>query len=175
MKLIIFAVLIFVVSYTPFTAALHLLKNMLEGRDNPLHHSLITMTIATMWDTVLCLLSFKVAFADQESLVMFVLPAFMLCLLFTNLEPRLMLIIYERNQVAGQERRCFNFNLLSYGSLMALYPILIFTNFNRIFFIGISCLFFPQIYLNALRGIRPDPCSSYHLKFLLTRFLIVVQ
>jgi hypothetical protein len=50
MKLIIFAVLIFVVSYIPFTAALHLLKNMLEGRDNPLHHSLITMTIATMWE-----------------------------------------------------------------------------------------------------------------------------
>lgn len=106
---------------------------------------------------------------------MFILPAFMLCLLFTNLEPRLMLLIFERNQVpGGQTNQCFSFNVLSYGCILAIYPILILTNFNRLLFIALSCLLFPQIYLNAIRGKRPDPISTYHIKFILTRFLIIV-
>jgi hypothetical protein len=59
-----------------------------------MYYSLVTMTVATMWDTVLCMVAFQVAFNDQESLVLFILPAFILCLLFTNIEPRLMFMIY---------------------------------------------------------------------------------
>jgi len=38
---------------------------------------------------------------------------------------------------------------------MLIYPILLIANFNILFFIGISLLFLPQIYINAVNGIRP--------------------
>ena len=128
-----------------------------------------------MWDTVLCILAFKMAFNDQESLVLFILPSFMLCLLFTNIEPRLMLAIFERNQIPNERGCCSMFNLISYGSMILIYPILILTNLNAYLFIGISCLIFPQIYLNAVRGIRPKITSEYYTKFLFSRFLLIVK
>ena len=57
--------MIFLVSYVPFIAALDLLKKFYEGTANPLNYSLVTVTIATMWDTVLCMMTFKMAFTDQ--------------------------------------------------------------------------------------------------------------
>ena len=65
MKLLIFAIVVFIVSYLPFTAALDLLKGFYDQSQNPLNFSLLTITIATMWDTVLCMVSFKTAFSDQ--------------------------------------------------------------------------------------------------------------
>lgn len=144
------------VSYIPFIAALDLLKKFYEGNTNPLHYSLFTITVATMWDAVMSMVAFKMAFTDQESLVLFIMPAFMLCLLFTNIEPRLMFMIFERNQHPNRPGRyCNMFNLISYGSLILIYPIMMVTNLNRSIFIGVSCLLFPQIYLNAVQSNRP--------------------
>jgi hypothetical protein len=70
MKLIAFAGVIFIVAYTPFTAALQLLKQFFDGQENPLHYSLATVTLATMWDTVVCLISFKIAFNDQVNIML---------------------------------------------------------------------------------------------------------
>ena len=53
--------------------------------------------ITTMWDAVLCIVAFVCAFDNEENLIMFIMPAFLLCLLFTNLELRLMLMIYQVN------------------------------------------------------------------------------
>jgi hypothetical protein len=164
------------VSYIPFIAALDLLRKFYEGTANPLHYSLTTVTVATMWDTVLCMVAFKMAFTDQESLVLFIMPAFMLCLLFTNIEPRLMFIIFERNRPPNNLAGgcCGIFNWLSYGSLIVIYPIMIFTNLNRCLFVGLSCLLFPQIYLNAVKLNRPEYTDDYYAKFLFIRFIIIL-
>ena len=66
------------------------------------------------------------------------------------------------------------FNILHYGSLLMTYPIMIFLNFNWVLFIGMSCIIFPQIYVNGLRGSRPDLSSAYYTKYLLGRFIVLV-
>jgi len=156
---------------------LDLLKKFYEGTANPLNYSLASVTVSTMWDTVLCMVAFKMAFTDQESLVLFIMPAFMLCLLFTNIEPRLMFIIFERNQLPNDRLGggcCNIFNLISYGSLILIYPVMIFTNLNRYLFVGVSCMLFPQIYLNAVKGNRPEYTDDYYVKFLFIRFLLIL-
>ena len=67
------------------------------------------------------------------------------------------------------------FNIISYGSFLLVYPILLFTNLNQWLFIGISLIFLPQIYVNAQKGIRPDLNHPYYSKFLMFRFIIVVS
>lgn len=85
------------------------------------------------------------------------------------------MMIFEKNYGQENQRgRCCSFNYLSYGSLIIIYPILILTNFNRALFLAMACLLFPQIYVNANRNLRPDVSSSYYMKFLLSRFLIIV-
>jgi hypothetical protein len=106
--------------------------------------------------------------------VLFILPSFILCLLFTNLQPRFMQLVYDHNQMPNTELPLFGFKGVSYGSLLLIYPILFFTNLNRVLFVSASCLIFPQIYLNALRGRRPKPISKYYLKYLFSRFLFIV-
>ena len=114
------------------------------------------MMVATMWDAVLSIIGFMCAFDNEENLIMFIMPAFILCLLFTNLELRLMLMIYQSNTDAENLREVYcKFNLISYGSLILIYPILTLTNFNILFFIGICLLFLPQIYTNGIYGVRP--------------------
>lgn len=81
-----------------------------------------------------------------------------------------MLAIFEHRQ-AG----CLSYNLVSYGSLLLIYPLMLLTNLNRLFFVSAACILFPQIYLNALNGIRPEITSSYYLKFVLSRYLVVVD
>lgn len=66
------------------------------------------------------------------------------------------------------------FNLLHYGSLFLVYPLVLLANFRPIFFLLVTCILFPQIYLNALTGTRPEPNSHYYRHFLLYRFLLVV-
>ena len=81
-----------------------------------------------------------------------------------------MLAIFER-RAAG----CLSYNLLSYGSLLLIYPLVVVTNLNRVFFVGAACMLFPQIYLNATNGVRPEIGSSYYLKFVLSRYFVVVS
>ena len=105
--------------------------------------------------------------------MLFILPAFMLCLLFTNIEPRLTFAIFERNQLPNERGWCSLYNLISYGSTILIYPILILTNLNSFLFLALSSMIFPQIYLNAVRAHRPS-CSDYYTKFILTRFILIV-
>ena len=57
---------------------------------------------------------------------------------------------------------------------MLIYPLLAFSNFNILFFVGICLIFLPQIYLNGVNGIRPELSSPYYTKFLMARFIIIV-
>jgi hypothetical protein len=86
-----------------------------------------------------------------------------------------MLLVFQTlfNEANLRQIYC-KFNLVTYGCLMFLYPILYIANFNWLFFIGISCILFPQIYTNGKTGIRPDLNSPYYLKFILVRFAIIV-
>ena len=129
-----------------------------------------------MWDAVLCIVAFTQAFLNEDNLILFIMPAFILCLLFTNLELRLMLLIFQSYSQEGNMRQVLcRFNLITYGGLILMYPILIYTNLSIFFFIGISLLFVPQIYTNAVQGHRPDVSSPYYKKFLTVRFLIIVN
>lgn len=108
--------------------------------------------------------------------MLFIIPAFLLCLLFTNLQPRLMIFIFQNfaDNNANIRRMLCRFNLFHYGSLFSIYPILILTNFNWLLFIGMSCIMFPQIYTNGFINIRPDITSPYYLKYILSRFFLIV-
>ncbi len=63
---------------------------------------------------------------------------------------------------------------MSYGAIIGMYPLLVFTNMGSSLFILFSLIFLPQIYTNAVRGKRPNINSIYYNEFLLYRFLIVV-
>ena len=78
------------------------------------------------------------SFNIQISLMLYMVPAFVYCLLFTNLEPRFLITIYESTMDNGVNIRqaICKFNLFHYGSLLAIYPIILLTNFNWILFIG---------------------------------------
>ena len=100
----------------------------------------------------------------------------MLCLLFTNLQPRFLLAIYQNLAANDLNIRQFlcRFNIIHYGSLFFLYPIIIISNFNSLFFIALSCIVFPQIYSNGVNNIRPKVLSAYYSQYLFSRFLIIV-
>lgn len=107
--------------------------------------------------------------------MLFIMPAFLLCLLFTNLQPRFMILIYQQSTNSGIREIICKFNLFHYGTLFLIYPLLVFANFNAILFIGMSLIAIPQIYLNGINGIRPDLTSSFYTRYLLTRLLIIVK
>lgn len=103
------------------------------------------------------------------------MPAFLLCLLFTNLELRVLLMIFQARSDGRSIREVVcKFNLITYGSLILLYPFMKITNLSPVFFIAISLIFFPQIYCNAKRGQRPNISNAYYTKFLTYRFLLIV-
>lgn len=106
----------------------------------------------------------------------FIVPAFLYCLMFTNLQPRFLMIIFQStmDNDANFRMAICKFNLFHYGSLFAIYPLLLFTNFNWAFFIGMSCIIFPQIYANGFNNARPDISSPYYTKYLFSRFIIIV-
>lgn len=86
-----------------------------------------------------------------------------------------MLLVYQGDRENTNERELIcKFNLISYGSLLIIYPIVLITNFSSLFFIIITLFLLPQIYTNALQGVRPDLNSSYYIKFLMSRFMILV-
>ena len=87
-----------------------------------------------------------------------------------------MLSIFQNNNNQLDIRSVIcRFNIISYGSFLLIYPILLFTNLNIWLFIIISCFIFPQIYVNALSGTRPNLNSPFYSKFLMFRFLIIVK
>lgn len=103
------------------------------------------------------------------------IPAFLMCLVFTSLEPRLMILVYQ--SWAGHRTTgtlICRFNLIHYGSLVLIYPIILLTNFQPILFFIMSSILFPQIYSNGITGTRPNPSSKYYRNFLLYRFLLIV-
>ena len=173
---IIFAILLFLISYIQFSAIMDMLKALFDGRDSPHNYSMLTIFASTMWDAVLCIIAFVQAFQNEENLILFIMPAFILCLLFTNLELRLMLMIFQARTGNGNMREVLcKFNLMTYGGLVLMYPLLIYTNLSIFFFIGLSLLFVPQIYTNGFQGHRPDISSPYYKKFLSVRFLLIVN
>lgn len=87
-----------------------------------------------------------------------------------------MLSIFQSNNVGLDLRAIIcRFNIISYGSFLLIYPLLLLTNLNEWLFIAISLIFLPQIYVNAQKGVRPDLNHPYYSKFLMFRFLIIVN
>lgn len=109
--------------------------------------------------------------------MLFIIPAFLLCLMFTNLQPRFLIAIYQNAAGNGLNIRQIicRFNLIHYGSLFMIYPIILLTNFNWVFFIAMSCIVFPQIYTNAFVNLRPEINSVYYTQYLFSRFVIIVN
>lgn len=69
MKLTMFAVVAFLVSYIPFVGVVSMLRGIYNGNVNPLNLSLWTVTLSTMWDAIVCILAFKLAFEDQVNIL----------------------------------------------------------------------------------------------------------
>lgn len=65
LKSIIFAVLLFVISYLQFSAIMEILRSVIEGNESASHYSFLTVMIATMWDAVLCIVAFVCAFDNE--------------------------------------------------------------------------------------------------------------
>ena len=65
LKIMIFAAIMFIASYAPFSSIMTILKTLYDARDNPRNYSLITICLTSMWDSVLCLVCFIYAFKDQ--------------------------------------------------------------------------------------------------------------
>jgi hypothetical protein len=83
LKMMIFAVVMFVASYCPFSASMTILRNLYDLNDNSKNYSLTTICLTTMWDTVLCLVAFIFAFKDQVcALILRKVSFFSLCLPF---------------------------------------------------------------------------------------------
>ncbi len=172
---IIFAILLFVISYMQFSAIMEMLKSIFQGRESASNYSIITVLVATMWDAVICVVAFIEAFRNEESLILFIMPAFLLCLLFTNLELRILLMIFQaRSDNTNLRQVICKFNVVTYGGLILMYPLLIYTNLSAFFFIFISLIMIPQIYSNAMQGHRPNVTSAFYTKFLSFRFLLIV-
>jgi hypothetical protein len=107
--------------------------------------------------------------------MLFIIQAFLFCLLFTNLQPRFMIYIFQQNNNNANIREIIcKFNLFHYGTLIMIYPILLFTNLNWMLYIGLSSILFPQIYTNGVNGHRPDLTSNYYIKYILSRYLLIV-
>lgn len=107
--------------------------------------------------------------------MLFVVPAFILCLLFSNLELRIRATVFQAWS-GSTDARCvmLKFKLVNYGSIILMYLLLLVTNMGTPLFMIFSLIFLPQIYTNAVVGKRPNPNSMYYNEFLLYRFLIVV-
>lgn len=155
---------------------MEILRAIVERRDAAGNYSIITVLMAAMWDAVICFIAFIEAFRNEESLILFIIPAFLLCLLFTNLEIRILFLIFQSRTDNWNSREFLcKFNLTTYGGLVLIYPILIYCNLSAFFFIIISLIMVPQIYCNALMGKRPNIASVYYTRFLSFRFLLIVH
>lgn len=62
---IIFAAILFIISYMEFSAVMDMLRAMFEGRESPESYSIVTILAATMWDAVICVVAFIEAFGNE--------------------------------------------------------------------------------------------------------------
>lgn len=65
---ILFALILFLISYSEFTACLEIIKKIIEGEENPTNYSFITLVMAMMWDAALCLTAFIEAFQNEVNM-----------------------------------------------------------------------------------------------------------
>lgn len=86
-----------------------------------------------------------------------------------------MIVVYQAltNQNDIRHVIC-KFNIITYGAIIIMYPLIIITNLGTPLFLIFSLIFLPQIYTNAIAGRRPNLNSTYYNEFLLYRFLIIV-
>lgn len=54
------------------------------------------------------------------------------------------------------------FNIVSYGGIILMYPLIVLTNLGTPLFLAFTLIFLPQIYNNAVIGKRPNPNSIYY-------------
>lgn len=178
-------VVFFFISFVEFHSLVKILKGFFEGTITANSFSYWTALIALLWDSAFCVLTFIIAvnttsnvkvYLTQESLILLMVPAFIFCILFSNVEPRLLIEIYRARFDAEIDIRRImcQFNLITYAGILSIYPLLHFTNLNNYLFMGLSLMFLPQIYTNAINGKRPEPLSTFYSEFLLIRFLFVV-
>lgn len=69
LRSVIFAIVMFAISFFPFTALIEIISRISDGSDSAGNYSLITICITSMWDTVICLVALVFAFSSQVILV----------------------------------------------------------------------------------------------------------
>jgi hypothetical protein len=62
---LIFVGLMIFSSFMSFSSILTILRAILELQDNPRKYSFVTVLLTNMWDTIICILCFILAFKDQ--------------------------------------------------------------------------------------------------------------
>lgn len=65
---ILFAILLFVISYAQFSAVMEMLRAIFEGRESAGNYSIFTILIATMWDAIICVVAFIEAFSNEVNI-----------------------------------------------------------------------------------------------------------
>lgn len=74
-----------------------------------------------------------------------------------------MVIVFQAMSGENDIRQVIcRFNLVSYGGIIAMYPLMVLTNMGTSLFLFFSLIFLPQIYTNAITGKRPNPNSIYY-------------
>jgi Trk-type K+ transport system membrane component len=61
----IFAAILFIVSFSSFSSLMKILRDLYDLHDNPRNYSLVTICLTCMWDAALCIVAFIYAFSDQ--------------------------------------------------------------------------------------------------------------
>ena len=61
---ILFALIMFLIAYSEFSACLEIIKKFIDGEDNPINYSFGTLVMTMMWDAALCLTAFIEAFKN---------------------------------------------------------------------------------------------------------------
>jgi hypothetical protein len=62
---ILFALILFLIAYSEFSACLEITKKIIEGEENPVNYSFLTLVLAMVWDAGLCLTAFIQAFQNE--------------------------------------------------------------------------------------------------------------
>lgn len=65
LQTVVFAAVLFLISYVPFTGLARVLGGLHSGEDSVKNYSLGTACLASMWDAVICMVTFIFAFSDQ--------------------------------------------------------------------------------------------------------------
>lgn len=84
------------------------------------------------------------------------------------------MIIQARSENGSIQSILCKFNLLTYGSMLLVYPILYYTNLSAYLFIALSLILFPQIVVNGQQSHRPNLYSPYYKQFVPIRYLLFV-